>query len=233
MFRNIDKTGLTYELDDETSWTRVMVCRFGIYIIINDRSCHSYSDNTQARNTCKWLPSNNIVVIWLWSHITTTYVFICWIKSISLCSDTRLYLGERNSMICIIKNLLTLIRVCPEGWFLQACVSKWCPDILLANTVIQGTAWRINLRGHKPTSKSLKSTCHCWYRWTWIWQTQWDQAYRPSCAKIHRTVFRHIQVHLYTNTWYINQQRYRAMKLECSPEISLSRNVNITGLTKS
>ena len=60
------------------------------------------------------------------------------------------------------------------------------------------------------------------YRWTWIWQTQWDQenwsvickirrirmtntrypsdwdqAYRPSYAKICRTVVRHIQVHLY------------------------------------
>ena len=60
------------------------------------------------------------------------------------------------------------------------------------------------------------------YRWTWIWRTQWDQenwsvickirrihmtntwyasdwdqAYRPSYAKIHRTVVRHIQVHLY------------------------------------
>ena len=60
------------------------------------------------------------------------------------------------------------------------------------------------------------------YRWTWIWQTQWDQenwsvvckirriymtntwyasdwgqAYRPSYAKIHRTVVRHILVHLY------------------------------------
>ena len=60
------------------------------------------------------------------------------------------------------------------------------------------------------------------YRWTWIWQTQWDQenwsvkckvchihmtntwyasdwdqAYRPSYAKIRRTEVRHIQVHLY------------------------------------
>ena len=60
------------------------------------------------------------------------------------------------------------------------------------------------------------------YRWTWIWQTRWDQenwsvictirrihmtntwytsdwdqAYRPSYAKIRRTVVRHIQVHLY------------------------------------
>ena len=60
------------------------------------------------------------------------------------------------------------------------------------------------------------------YRWTWIWRTQWDQknwsvickicrihmtntwyasdwdqAYRPSYAKIRRTVVRHIQVHLY------------------------------------
>ena len=132
MFRNIDKTGLTYELDDETSWTRVMVCRFGIYIIINDCSCHSYSDNTPARNTCQWLPSNNIVV----SYYNRLHVFICWIKSISLCSDTRLYLGERNSMICIIKNLLTLIRVSWGVIFARECVSKWCPDILLANTVI-------------------------------------------------------------------------------------------------
>ena len=60
------------------------------------------------------------------------------------------------------------------------------------------------------------------YRWTWIWRTQWDQenwsvickirsihmtntcyvsdwdqAYRPSYAKIRHTVVRHIQVHLY------------------------------------
>ena len=60
------------------------------------------------------------------------------------------------------------------------------------------------------------------YKWTWIWRTQWDQenwsvickirhihmtntryasdwdqAYRPSYAKIRRTVVRHIQVHLY------------------------------------
>ena len=60
------------------------------------------------------------------------------------------------------------------------------------------------------------------YRWTWIWRTQWDQenwsvicnicsihmtntwyesdwdqAYRPSYAKICHTVVCHIQVHLY------------------------------------
>ena len=63
----------------------------------------------------------------------------------------------------------------------------------------------------------------CEYRWTWIWQTwwdqenwsvickirlihmantwyasDWDQAYRLSYAKICRTVVRHIQVHLYS-----------------------------------
>ena len=61
-----------------------------------------------------------------------------------------------------------------------------------------------------------------YYRWTWIWRTQWDQenwsvickirrihmkntwyasdwdqAYRPSYAKSCRTVVGHIQVHLY------------------------------------
>ena len=69
---------------------------------------------------------------------------------------------------------------------------------------------------------SDKPKLHCRYRWTWIWQTQWDQenwsvickicrihmtntwyasdwdqSYRPSYAKIFRTVVRHIQVHLY------------------------------------
>ena len=64
------------------------------------------------------------------------------------------------------------------------------------------------------------------YRWTWTWQTQWDQenwsvickirrihmtnawyasdwdqAYRPSYAIIRHTVVRHIQVHLYRWTW--------------------------------
>ena len=63
------------------------------------------------------------------------------------------------------------------------------------------------------------------YRWTWIWQTRWDQenwsvickichihmtntwyasdwdqAYRPSYAEIRHTVVRHIQVHLYKNS---------------------------------
>ena len=31
---------------------------------------------------------------------------------------------------------------------------------------------------------------------TW-YASDWDQAYRPSYAKIRRTVVRHIQVHLY------------------------------------
>ena len=64
------------------------------------------------------------------------------------------------------------------------------------------------------------------YRWTWIWQTQWDQenwsiickirhihmtntwyasnwdqAYPPSYAKIRHTVIHHIQVHLYLHTY--------------------------------
>ena len=74
------------------------------------------------------------------------------------------------------------------------------------------------LPGKKDTLTFLK------YRWTWIWQihwdqenwsvickirrihiymtntwyaSDWDQACRPSYAKICRTVVRHIQVHLY------------------------------------
>ena len=34
---------------------------------------------------------------------------------------------------------------------------------------------------------------------TW-YASDWDQAYRPSYAKIRRTVVRHIQVHLYLKT---------------------------------
>ena len=71
------------------------------------------------------------------------------------------------------------------------------------------------------------------YRWTWIWRTQWDQenwsvickirhmhmtntwyasdwdqAYRPSYAKIRRTVVRHIQVHLYRSIHAIIWRKY-------------------------
>ena len=34
----------------------------------------------------------------------------------------------------------------------------------------------------------------CWYRWTWIWQTQWDQENWSVICKIHH-------MHM-TNTWY-------------------------------
>ena len=69
------------------------------------------------------------------------------------------------------------------------------------------------------------------YRWTWIWRTLWyrenwsvickicrihmtntwyasdcDQAYRPSYAKIRRSVVRHIQVHLYFTGKYLSEQ---------------------------
>ena len=71
-------------------------------------------------------------------------------------------------------------------------------------------------------SSQLIGPIYLYYRWTWMWRTQWDQenwsvickirrahmtntwyasdwdqAYRPSYAKIRHTVVRHIQVHLH------------------------------------
>ena len=82
------------------------------------------------------------------------------------------------------------------------------------------------------------------YRWTWIWQTQWDQenwsvickicrmhmtntwyasdwdqAYRPSYAKIRHTVVRHIQVHLYTHIHPLNRQTHSQTNIDIDTNI--------------
>ena len=114
----------------------------------------------------------------------------------------------------VLRSPWLILPLCSVTWQQAQAVAVWC--LYRA----QGTCLMMSSRSRQSPN--------CWaiwftiYRWTWIWQTQWDQenwsvickirrihmtntwyasdwdqAYRPSYAKICRTVVRHIQVHLY------------------------------------
>ena len=100
-------------------------------------------------------------------------------------------------------------------------VVLWIVWIIQAIQPVEAkTTWE--LKWYLSNKTIFRKFIYCLYRWTWIWRTQWDQenwsvickirsihmtntwyasdwdqAYRPSYAKIRRTVVRHIQVHLY------------------------------------
>ena len=97
----------------------------------------------------------------------------------------------------------------------------WCCNTIGVTVIYEGQPLPLaKLNGQSCENQT--SVIRLWYRWTWIWRTQWDQenwsvickirrihmtntwyasdwdqAYRPSYSKICRTVVRHIQVHLY------------------------------------